>query len=109
MLDANGSPISSSLARQMRAQIAMKFGDYLDDFWAEMHPSQIIEWENSGETVHKMGFSPTFEYQKMFLDFPLVSNVHLSPTVVLIRKNLEIVAEIGRLGMTNWNLEEVDA
>ena len=115
MLDANGAVISPSLARQLRAQIALKFGDFIEDldFWAEMHPTQIIEWENCAIpvtcTTAPPDFSSAWVPSKTFMGFPLELNCHLSPTVVLIRKNREIVAEIGRLGLTRWDTEEVHA
>ncbi len=109
MLDAKGQVISPSLARQMMAQIALKFGPYVDhlDLWAEMHPSQIAEWEKCGIQVQDIDVK--WVPHKTFLTFPLESNAHLSPTVVLIRKNHEIVAEIARLGITKWDMEEVNA
>ena len=111
MLDAKGSVINPSIARHMMAQLRLKFGDDLEDmgFWAEMHPSQIIEWENCGIPVQYIGFEPNYEFQKTFMRLPLESNAHLSPTVILIRKNRDIVAEIARLGSTSWKTEEVNA
>src|SRR5580692_968278 len=105
MLDAKGSVITPALARQMRRQIDLKFGDVDNlDFWAEMHPSQISEWENCGIAVQMNMIPPDVDVRwvphKTFMGFPLESNAHLSPTVILIRKRREIVAEIGRLGVT---------
>ncbi len=108
MVDAKGATITRAIANQLRAQINLKYGDYLDDrdFWAEMHPSQITEWENCGVWVEPIShWDGNSLPPKSFMGFPLESNPHLSPDVVLIRKYREIVAEIGRLGHTNWNME----
>ncbi len=113
MLDAKGSIITPAIARQMMAQIALKFGLFIDnlDLWAEMHPSQASEWENCAIQVQYVGkidmAKSTGMPQRTFLGIPLELNVHLSPTVVLIRKRREIVAEIGRLGLTNFGAEMI--
>ena len=113
MLDATGAIISPPLARQMIANIATKFGDIENlDFWAEMHPSQAVEWENCGIVVQFLDRTKnpaTAPHARSFMGFPLEINAHLSPTVILIRQNHDIVAEIGRLGLTKWDMEEVNA
>jgi hypothetical protein len=112
MLDAKESLISPRLARELMAKLALKFGPWEDlDLWAEMHPSQIIEWENCGirvSVIDPVRFDEKGMLHRKFMGLPLESNPHLSPSVVLIRKNREIVAEIGRLALHKWDVEEVN-
>ena len=115
MLDAKGEIISPPLARQFMAQIVLKFGPFWDelDFWIEMHPSQNVQWECCGIEVQKISPPENFDYAKMpprtFAGLPLQLNAHLSPTVILLRKDREVVGEIGRLGLTNPFEEVVNA
>ena len=114
MLDGKESLISRVLGRQMMALLRGKFGPDLDglDLWAEMHPSQVAEWENCGisiQLVDSFRFDERGCPWRTFMGLPLVSNVHLSPQVVLIRKGREIVAGIGRLALTKWSTEEANA
>ena len=105
MLDAKGSVITPALARRFRAQIEREYGDFTDDFWVEMHPSQNVEWENCRIAVQQIirgTDDPNLIPPAKFLDFPLALNQHLSPTVILLRKHMSIVGEIARLGFTNW-------
>ena len=113
MLDAREAIISPALARQMMAQLDLKFGPFCEDLdlWVEMHPSQIVEWENCGIQVSFIApthFNEGGNLHRTFMGLPLESNHHLSPNVVLIRKNREIVAEIGRLALTQWDREAVN-
>ena len=111
MLDARGSIITPAIGRQMMAKLAQEF-DYLDSryFWAEMHPSQACEWHQCGSMVQSIAPREvgriTMLPECTFLGLPLELNVHLSTSVILIRNNREIVAEIARLGLTNWHAEE---
>jgi hypothetical protein len=113
-VDANGSVITPEIARQMMAQLTLKFGEVDDhEFWAEMHPSQAVEWEARGTLAQIIGpvnlEAKPQPFRRTFAGLPLEINEHLDPSVVLIRKNREIVAEIARLGLTNWHMEDAHA
>jgi hypothetical protein len=106
MLDAKGAIVTPPLARQICAQIALKFG-YIDglDIWAEMHPSQYAEWENCAVMVQRIDVKePDANWmpRRTFASFPVEFNAQLSPSVILLRKNHEVIAEIARLGLTEW-------
>lgn len=109
MHDANGFHITPAMARQMMAKIALKFGDVDGlDFWAEMHPAQAAEWDQCAipvQYINARNIDETELPKRTFMGFPLEVNVHLPTSLVLIRKNREVVAEIGNIGLTNWDVE----
>jgi hypothetical protein len=117
MVDAHGTIVSPALVRHFLAQLSLKFWpeDICEglDFWAEMHPAQRMEYENRAIFVQQISGPENWDGmgipRKTFAGLPLEENVHLSPSVILIRKNHEIVAEIVRLGLTKWDAEVVNA
>jgi hypothetical protein len=115
-LDAHETIVSPALARHLLAQLSVTFSpeDVRGlDFWAEMHPWQRIEWENCAISVQRISGPENQDGmgipRKTFAGLPLEENIYLSPLVILIRKNHEIVAEIVNLGLPKWDREVVNA
>ena len=100
MLDAKGEDISPQLVRVFTAKIFLHFGPNHSHLplWFEMHPDQYAEWEMCAIPVQTISGGNFTSRNRTLGGLPLELNAHLSPNVVLLRQDREIIGEIARLG-----------
>jgi len=101
VIDARNALLTPPLARILAAKVELDFEFDEADLWAEMHPDQSDSWENCALPVQKIGGGDDdFRFsRRTFLGWPLELNPHLDNSVIQIRKDREVVAEIVNLGL----------
>ena len=111
-LNCKGSMLTPVVVRYLLASLTLAYGEIGKDegYWAEMHPRVAYEWEANGFPVQHIQIdgnelpSPWIP-ERTFAGLPLEPNVWMDKTVVIIRKNRQIVGSIIEIGI----LEEVNA